>query len=143
MVSQFQIEEVIAFQKKSLQRRVLGTEREDAHNYILTENFVNIITGIRRCGKSTLMYQLIAQNKDVSLFINFEDPRLAGFELDDFRRLDVIIERNKFTHLFFDEIQMLSNWEWYVRQKLDEGFQVMVTGSNANLLSKEMSEIKD
>ena len=138
MVSQFQIEEVIAFQKKSLQRRVLGTEREDAHNYVLTENFANIITGIRRCGKSTLMYQLIAQNKDVSLFINFEDPRLAGFELDDFRRLDVIIERDKFTYLFFDEIQMLSNWEWYVRQKLDEGFQVMVTGSNANLLSKEL-----
>jgi predicted AAA+ superfamily ATPase len=84
------------------------------------------------------MYQLIAQNKDVSLFINFEDPRLAGFELDDFRRLDAIIERDKFTHLFFDEIQMLSNWEWYVRQKLDEGFQVVVTGSNANLLSKEL-----
>jgi predicted AAA+ superfamily ATPase len=89
MVSQFQIDEVIAFQKKSLQRRVLGTEREDAQNYVLTDNFANIITGIRRCGKSTLMYQLIAQNKDVSLFINFEDPRLAGFELDDFRRLDV------------------------------------------------------
>jgi len=138
MVSQPQIDEVIQFQKKNLQRRILGTEREETQHYTLTENFANIITGVRRCGKSTLMYQLISQNKDVSLFINFEDPRLAGFELDDFRRLDAIIERDNFTHLFFDEIQMLAHWEWYIRQKLDEGFQVVVTGSNANLLSKEL-----
>jgi len=138
MVSLQQIEDVIQFQKKSVQRKVLGTQREAMTDYVLTENFANIITGIRRCGKSTLMHQLLNLNKETALFLNFEDPRLAGFELDDFRRLDEIIEKYNITHLFFDEIQMLSNWEWYVRQKLDENYFVVVTGSNANLLSREL-----
>ncbi len=138
MVSLQQIEEVVQFQQKSIQRKLAGTEREVLGDYQLTDNFVNVVTGIRRCGKSTLMLQLLQQHKVKSLFINFEDPRLAGFTMEDFRRLDQLIEKGNYTHLFFDEIQMLPDWEWYVRQKLDEDFQVVVTGSNANLLSKEL-----
>lgn len=70
--------------------------------------------------------------------MNFEDPRLSGFEKDDFRRLDNELKTRKIKNLFLDEIQMLDGWEWYVRQKLDEGFKVVVTGSNAALLGKEL-----
>ena len=138
MVTLQQIEEVVQYQQKTAQRKLAGTEREVLGDYQLTDNFVNVVTGIRRCGKSTLMMQLLQQRKVNSLFINFEDPRLAGFTTDDFRRLDQLIEKGNYAYLFFDEIQMLPDWEWYVRQKLDEDYQVVVTGSNANLLSKEL-----
>jgi predicted AAA+ superfamily ATPase len=73
-----------------------------------------------------------------AFYLHFEDPRLAGFENDDFNRLsNEIVKRNP-SVLFFDEIQLLENWELFVRQKLDEGYKVVITGSNATLLSKEL-----
>ncbi len=50
-----------------------------------------IITGVRRCGKSTLVEQLMARYPDDSLLLNFDVPRLYGFQMEDFRRLDAII----------------------------------------------------
>jgi predicted AAA+ superfamily ATPase len=73
-----------------------------------------------------------------ALYLNFEDPRLVGFELTDFQLLDNIIATAKDNVLFFDEIQVIQGWELYVRQKLDEGFRVIITGSNASLLSREL-----
>jgi predicted AAA+ superfamily ATPase len=63
---------------------------------------------------------------------------LFGFELLDFRLLDNIIEKQHSNILFFDEIQIVEHWELYVRQKLDEGFKVFVSGSNASFLSREL-----
>ncbi|WP_447639896.1 ATP-binding protein [Paracnuella aquatica] len=114
-----------------------GVVREKLSDVRLHSGFVCIITGIRRCGKSTLLHQLLPSVSDKSLFLNFEDPRLAAFESDDFRRLDNELNVRKVKNLFFDEIQVLEGWELYVRQKLDEDFGVVITGSNATLLSKE------
>ena len=97
-----------------------------------------IITGVRRCGKSTLVEQLMARHQDDSLLLNFDVPRLYGFQMDDFRRLDTIIAERGCRHLFFDEIQVVQGWELYINQKLQEGFQVVITGSNASLLSREL-----
>jgi predicted AAA+ superfamily ATPase len=97
-----------------------------------------IVSGVRRCGKSTLLVQLLKSKKQTALYLNFEDPRLFGFELSDFRLLDNIIATQKSESLFLDEIQVVEHWELYVRQKLDEGFMVFVTGSNASLLSREL-----
>ena len=72
------------------------------------------------------------------LFLNFESPQLYEFTLSDFSRLDHIIEQKGASILFFDELQLVEGWEIYVRQKLDEGFKVIITGSNASLLSKEL-----
>lgn len=97
-----------------------------------------IITGVRRCGKSTFAEQLMARYQDDSLLLNFDVPRLYGFQMDDFRRLDTIIAERGCRHLFFDEIQVVQGWELYINQKLQEGFQVVITGSNASLLSREL-----
>lgn len=97
-----------------------------------------IITGVRRCGKSTLVEQLMARHQDDSLLLNFDTPRLYGFQMDDFRRLDAIITECGCKHLFFDEIQVVKGWELYINQKLQEGYQVVITGSNASLLSREL-----
>ena len=73
-----------------------------------------------------------------ALYLNFEDPRLYEFEPNDFLRLDEVIKELETKVLLFDEIQIIPEWEKYVRQKLDEGYKLVVTGSNASLLSREL-----
>src|SRR5699024_10321422 len=93
-------------------------------------DFALIISGIRRCGKSTLLGQLIQRRKEESLFINFDTPKLFNFEFFDFRLLDELIKaKPEVKLLFFDEIQVVERWEIYVRGKLDEGYKVVITGS--------------
>ena len=97
-----------------------------------------IVSGIRRCGKSTLLFQLLKERYPDALYLNFEDPRLYEFERKDFVRLDKVIGDTGSKVLLFDEIQIIPEWERYVRQKLDEGYKLIITGSNASLLSREL-----
>jgi predicted AAA+ superfamily ATPase len=71
-------------------------------------------------------------------YLNFDDLRLSGFSRADYALLDSLISVSSSSLLFFDEIQSAPDWELYIRQKLDEGFQVVITGSNASLLSGEL-----
>ena len=105
--------------------------------------FVRIITGIRRCGKSTLVQQYVRKFFPGAFYLNFDDPRLYGFSAENFPLLDETIttwqKKNQgSTALFFDEIQSVPAWEVYVRRKLESGTYVTVTGSNASLLSAEL-----
>lgn len=98
-----------------------------------------IISGVRRCGKSTLLMQMMKEMDETAVFyLNFESPQLYGFTIPDFTRLDRVIQQKGADTLFFDEIQLVEGWEMYVRQKLDEGYRVIITGSNATLMSKEL-----
>lgn len=97
-----------------------------------------VISGIRRCGKSTLMRQHIGRHIDEAFYLNFDTPKLFGLEIRDFELLDAVIEESGKRDLYFDEIQVIKGWELYVRQKLDEKFNVCITGSNASLLSREL-----
>ena len=101
-------------------------------------NYALIISGIRRCGKSTLLKQLIEGLSENYFFLNFDTAKLYTFEPADFELLDELISETDCKLLFFDEIQVVEGWELYVRQKLDEGYRVAITGSNASLLSKEL-----
>jgi uncharacterized protein len=133
-----QLKEIIAAQREVFYRKNKGIERELLPHLSIIDGFVSILAGIRRCGKSTLMWQILDKNYPNSLILNFEDPRLAGFEIDDFNRLSNVIKEFKVDTLFFDEIQLIKNWEIFIRAKLDEGYRIFVTGSNASLLSKEL-----
>lgn len=138
MILQSVISEVLDSQNEFWRKKESGIEREILRSFKVRDNFVNVITGIRRCGKSTLLLQLMHMKYKSALFLSFEDPRLSGFDSNDFKKLDAELISRKAKTLFFDEIQELENWETYIRQKLDENYQVVVTGSNASLLSKEL-----
>jgi len=100
-----------------------------------------VIKGLRRCGKSTLLKQIITSRfVDDFFYFNFDDERLSGFTTDDFQNLmEVTIEQfGKKTNLFFDEIQNINGWELFINRILRQGNIVFITGSNANLLSKEL-----
>jgi hypothetical protein len=139
MILESVIAHVIEHQKERFLLRDAGLKRELIPATKSLSSHALIISGIRRCGKSTLLMQMIKQLDNESvLFLNFESPQLYEFSVLDFSRLDNLIEKKGASTLFFDELQMVEGWEMYVRQKLDEGFKVIITGSNASLLSKEL-----
>lgn len=140
MIKKSALLEVIASQKHSMVHANIGQTRQllpelNQHS----QKFALIISGIRRCGKSTLLNQYITTNcKEDYIYLNFDTAKLYTFDIQDFQLLDEIIAINNSKWLFFDEIQVIAGWEMYVRQKLDEGFFIFITGSNASLLSREL-----
>jgi predicted AAA+ superfamily ATPase len=139
MLLQEQIAQVIDGQQELFVGQPLGVQREILPQVPCIDNFATIVTGIRRCGKSTLLLQVLRRNFDNALFMNFEDIRLSAFETADFTRLLNEIKRRNVNVLFFDEIQTVAAWETFIHQMLREGFKVFVSGSNASLLSTEMA----
>jgi hypothetical protein len=85
------IETAFKQQQLLLEGKLNGEWREKLAQVTLSKEFVIIITGIRRCGKSTLMQQLINQLKSSVAFFNFEDPRIFGFETTDYVKLNEVI----------------------------------------------------
>ncbi|MDP5171458.1 MAG: ATP-binding protein [Bacteroidia bacterium] len=138
MITKDTFRQIVNAQRVTLLGRDAGLEREILTGLTFTPTHAQIISGIRRSGKSTLLLQLIKDRYPTGFFLNFEDPRLYNFEFDDFFRLDEIISQSESSAIFFDEIQVIPQWERYVRQKIDEGKQLFITGSNASLLSKEL-----
>ncbi len=139
MILESVINRVINQQKSRLILRDTGLKRELVPATQSLSSHALIISGVRRCGKSTLLMQMMKQMNYLKLFyLSFESPQLYEFSITDFTRLDNVISQKDADTLFFDEIQLIEGWEMYVRQKLDEGFKVIITGSNASLLSKEL-----
>lgn len=112
---------------------------EDAGNYVLL--------GIRRAGKSYLMYQRIHQllkkghKIEEILYINFEDERFIGLKSEGLDDIKLAYEETfPYQPIFFlDEIQVVDGWEKFVRRLVDKKYRVYVTGSNAKMLSSEIA----
>jgi uncharacterized protein len=110
----------------------------DHSDYLATEQ-ITIISGIRRCGKSTLLSQLASNYEDFH-YLTFDDERLINFTVDDFQSLLTIWhKRSDSKILFLDEIQNVFQWERFVRRVHDQGYKIFLTGTNAHLLSSELS----
>lgn len=113
-------------------------------------DLIKVITGIRRCGKSVLLQQIIAEIKEATgedehiIYINFEDVEYAGITnyLDLNKYVKEKIKDDKKYYLFFDEIQMVQNWEKVINSfKATLNVSIFVTGSNSKLLSGELATL--
>ncbi len=105
---------------------------------ILNENSeLIIITGLKRTGKKSVLYQLKNYYSDTAFYINFRHPGFYGFDQNDFFKLDEIIAAAESKILLFDGLTTMEGWQDYIRQKLDEGFRVVFTTSNAGVLNTE------
>ncbi|MBQ6780094.1 MAG: ATP-binding protein [Treponema sp.] len=134
----------VIFDNHKTIRKFKITKRES--QFDLTANYV--VVGIRRAGKSTLLYKLardlVASGVDWNqiIYINFEDERLDGFCAADFNDiLSVQAEMSdKEGWFFFDEIQIIEDWEKFARRMADAKEHTFITGSNAKMLSSEVEE---
>src|SRR3989344_2980781 len=105
-----------------------------------------IITGVRRSGKSTLLYliknELKLKDKEF-IYVNFNDERLTDFSIKDFQKILDFLEEEDFRGnciILLDEIQETKGWEKWV-DRIKNKHQMFITGSNSKLLSKEISTI--
>ena len=98
-----------------------------------------VLTGVRRCGKSTLQQQLRRREHGPAVCCNLEDTRLYGLGPSDFPTfLSVLEEHHAGAAVYLDEVQEVPEWQRLVRALLDTGRKVCVTGSNASLLGREL-----
>lgn len=133
-----ELQAVVKEQKDVFYSFELGTTRELLESLPVTSSHALVVSGIRRCGKSVLLHQFIRNEIDEVFYFNFADIRLYEFSVSDFILLDEIIRESGKKILFFDEIQIVKGWELFVRQKLDQLVRVIITGSNARMLSVEL-----
>lgn len=136
------IKEIILSQQEFIKNVKLLERQND-----IEPNANYVFIGIRRAGKTFMMYQhirrLIEQGHEIRemLFVNFEDERIADIRKEE---LHLVIDayRELFSHepiIFLDEIQNVDGWEHFARRLADEGRRVFITGSNARMLSREIA----
>jgi len=137
------LKEIILEQEKDRQAINAGIPRTAlsvASRYASLPHAV-IVSGVRRCGKSTLLNQVInGLYKKGVYYLNFEDERLVDFNVEDFNHLyEVFLELYGDRKVFFlDEVQNVLQWEVFVRRMQGKGCKFFITGSNASLLSNEL-----
>lgn len=119
----------------------------EKREYKLETNANYVFVGLRRAGKSYLMYQQIHQlieqghSIDEILFFNFEDDRITDMDITDLDLIKCCYEE-MYDHrpiFFLDEIQNIQGWEKFARRLADTGYRVYITGSNAKMLSSEIA----
>lgn len=140
-------------QKEVIREILLENRKEVEFQQIVPRNFQMedfanyVLIGVRRAGKSFMLYQQIQQNLkrgitwDSMLYINFEDERLMGMTAQE---LNLILEVHGMMSkerpiLFLDEIQNINGWEKFARRLADNKYRVYITGSNAKMLGSDVA----
>ena len=118
----------------------LTTRREEVY-FDLNSPLAQIVIGVRRSGKSTICHKVLKQNNINYAYVNFDDERLVHLKTED---LNVVLEAlymvyGDFKYLFCDEIQNIPSWFLFVNRLLRQKIRLIITGSNAKLLSGELS----
>ncbi len=129
------------------QHEVIKKAQIVTRDYTFDKNANYVLIGLRRSGKSTLLYKrvkdLIEEGVDWEqiIYINFDDERLLGFQANDFE--DILLTAEEITndkhYFYFDEIQNIDGWEKFAIRMANAMEKVDITGSNAKMLSREVS----
>ncbi|MEE1062903.1 MAG: ATP-binding protein [Paludibacteraceae bacterium] len=115
--------------------------------YSFEENLNYVLVGLRRAGKSYLLYERMQQlmknghSEEEFLYFNFEDDRLINIQVSDLNTI-LTSYQEMFDHkpfIFLDEIQIVDGWEKFARRLADQNYHVYITGSNAKMLSSEIA----
>lgn len=106
----------------------------------LNSSLAQVVIGVRRSGKSTLCQKIMRQNKVNCAYVNFDDERLSELSTGDLQTLlDVLyMTYGDFDYLILDEIQNIQGWPLFVNRLLRQNIHLLVTGSNAKLLSNDL-----
>jgi len=129
------------------QREAKNKELIERQHYRMDDSLNYVFVGLRRAGKSYLMFQQMqsllkkGHSYEEFLYFNFEDDRIGVIDIDDLNLIKLCYEEmyNHRPLFFLDEIQIVAGWEKFARRLADNGFRVYITGSNAKMLSSEIS----
>lgn len=143
MIDKRILEQVIIEQRNELammQDAVLCSRQEESQ-VDLNSNMAQVVIGVRRSGKSTLCYNVLKSCKETFAYVNFDDERFAMLNTDDLNTMLEVLYKvyGNFKYLFLDEIQNIDGWHLFVNRLLRQQMHVLVTGSNAKLLSGELA----
>ena len=105
----------------------------------LDANVIKLITGPRRAGKSVYALQILS-GKNYA-YLNFDDTQLLGAFNEDAVMQALAEVYPGYDYLLLDEVQNLDSWDAWVSKLYRRGVNLVITGSNANLLSSEMSTL--
>lgn len=137
------IEQVLAEQQlelANLSTKTLCTRPEE-QLVELDSDMAQVVIGVRRCGKSTLCYNVLKENSELFAYANFDDERFNEMTSQDLNNVLEVLYKTygDFRLLFLDEIQNVDGWHLFVNRILRQGMHVILTGSNAKLLSGEFA----
>lgn len=137
------LEEVISDQKneitKLMQKEFVSRKEEPLVD--LNSNLAQVVIGVRRSGKSILCRNVLKKSGVHFAYVNFDDERLfslSGADLNDVLQILYKVYGD-FSYLFIDEIQNIPEWFLFVNRLLRNGMHILITGSNAKLLSGELA----
>jgi len=138
------LKQIIIDQEDFQNKKPLGFLRNKIQNIkpLLKNPSIIVITGHRRVGKSTLLLQIAKEfYKDNYYYLDFSEPMFKKLEIEDYNTILEIFykEVGEKTTFFFDEIQGKPEWNLFVNKLKERGNKCFITGSNADLLSKEIS----
>ena len=139
---------VLFEQQKDFEQTKDLVDREKSEDIIKlkTLKMPVIITGVRRCGKSSI-FKIIKNrmglNEKEYLYVDFNDERLVDFSISNFQIIIDFLDENNYKKncvLFIDEIQEADGWEKWI-DRIRQKYIIFISGSNSKLLSKEISTI--
>ena len=137
------LKEILLDQKFSFTNKRNLIDRDISLDKYLTTNQIVVISGVRRCGKSSLLSIIknkLSLNEEDYCYFNFDDERIVADVnvMNDIYALHLELYKKE-PVFFFDEIQVIKGWEKFVNRMYESGHKIFVTGSNAKLLSSEIS----
>lgn len=144
MVGEKTIIQVLAEQKEYMdgyQPDGWVTRREE-QLFELDSTLAQVVIGVRRSGKSTLCHKVLLEHNVKYGYANFDDDRLANLQVEDLNTVLSCIYQiygTNIKYIFLDEIQDVDGWHLFVNRLLRTNLHVIVTGSNAKLLSGELA----
>ena len=115
--------------------------RKEERLFDIDSPLAQIVIGVRRSGKSTICHKVLKERNIPYAYVNFDDERLYRLESKDLNSLleAIYMVYGDFQYLFLDEIQNIAEWFLFVNRLLRQKIHLVITGSNAKLLSSELS----
>lgn len=143
MVDKRLIEQVLTEQRQELQalQDVDFCSRREEDEIDLDSRLAQVVIGVRRSGKSTLCYNALKSKNVNFAYVNFDDERFEDMQTSDLNTVLEVLYKiyGDFKYLFLDEIQNIEGWHLFVNRLLRQRMHIIVTGSNAKLLSGELA----
>ena len=143
MIDKRELELILREQKQDLEIKAKSKicDRAEESQVDLDSNLAQVIIGVRRSGKSTLCLNVLRKAGAVFGYANFDDERLNGLGIDELNNVLEVLYKiyGEFNHLFLDEVQNIDGWHLFVNRLLRRGMKIILTGSNAKLLSGELA----